>query len=245
MDRWWLYWRRRGELHDAIDGLERIIVITRVSKTVVPLLVPTGQVVSERIAVFASDDPGFLSLLSSAPHYWWAIEHSATMKADLNYSPTDAFENFVRPKLTSGMRELGELLDIRRCETMFALGGLTATYNLIHDATCTGDGIVELREIHRAIDEEVARAYGWHDLVEQPGGLGHGFHKTRQGPRYTVGPAVRQEILDRLLEENHQRYQTEVDAGLHDKKKAKGGTSQVAKRAARARPLTEDPPGLF
>jgi hypothetical protein len=91
--------------------------------------------------------------------------------------------------------------------------GLTATYNLVHDPTCTDADIGELRRIHVAIDHAVMRAYGWDDLA-----LDHGFHETRQGVRYTVGPVVRQEILDRLLELNHERYAAEVAAGLHDKK---------------------------
>jgi hypothetical protein len=60
------------------------------------------------------------------------------------------------------------------------------------------------------------RAYEWDDLLAS--GLEHGFHETRQGPRYTIGAAVRQEILDRLLELNHERYEAEVRAGLHDKR---------------------------
>ena len=94
--------------------------------------------------------------------------------------------------------------------------GLTATYNLVHDQRCLHSDIVELREIHRVIDEAVVRAYGWDDLLAD--GLDHGFHETRQGVRYTVGPVARQEILDRLLEQNHERYAAEVKAGLHEKR---------------------------
>ena len=98
--------------------------------------------------------------------------------------------------------------------------GLTATYNLVHDARCADAGIAELRVIHRAIDEAVVRAYSWTDLLDGPG-LDHDFHDTRQGTRYTIGPVVRQEILDRLLELNHARYDAEVKAGLHDKRTKK------------------------
>jgi hypothetical protein len=94
--------------------------------------------------------------------------------------------------------------------------GLTATYNLVHDEPCTDADIAELREIHQTVDLAVVRAYGWDDLLAA--GLDHGFHDTRQGPRYTIGPLVRQEILDRLLELNHERYAAEVAAGLHDKR---------------------------
>ena len=93
--------------------------------------------------------------------------------------------------------------------------GPTATYNLVHDQGCPDADIAELREIHRAIDIAVVRAYGWDDLLAA--GLDHGFHETRQGPKYTIRAAVRQEILDRLLELNHERYAAEVRGGLHDK----------------------------
>jgi hypothetical protein len=74
----------------------------------------------------------------------------------------------------------------------------------VHDPKCTDADIAELRTIHRAIDEAVVRAYGWTELLNGTG-LVHDFYDTRQGIRYTIGPAPRQEILDRLLELNHAR----------------------------------------
>jgi hypothetical protein len=50
-------------------------------------------------------------------------------------------------------------------------------------------------------------------------GLDHGFHETSQGTRFTIGPAARTEVLDRLLELNHARYAEEVARGLHRPKK--------------------------
>jgi len=79
------------------------------------------------------------------------------------------------------------------------------------------DDIQTLRELHGSIDQEMAIAYGWQDLD-----LGHGFHKTKQGDRFTISETARREVLDRLLELNHQRYAKEVAQGLHDKKKSKG-----------------------
>ncbi|MFI8389832.1 Eco57I restriction-modification methylase domain-containing protein [Streptomyces sp. NPDC085540] len=243
MDRWWLYWRPRMELQAAIEGLRRMIVITRHSKSVMPLFVPTGQVASEATVVFASDDAGMLALLSSAPHYWWVLSYASSLKGDVRYTPSDVFETFPQPAPTRRLQALGEHLDTRRREIMFSRGGLTATYSLVHDQTFTDVDVTELREIHSAIDEEVVRAYGWDDLLNQTGGLDHGFHDTRQGPRYTVGPVVRQEILDRLLEENQRRYAAEVAAGLHDKKGAKKKAAAPAQR--KPKPPVEEPPSLF
>jgi hypothetical protein len=212
--RWWQYAERASGLYSTIRGLKEVVVITLVSKVVVPVIVPTGQVFAHKLGVFATDDSALLALLSSAPHYWWAITRGSTLESRTNYSPTDVFETFARPDLMPEMRVVGERLDSYRRELMLARqAGLTQTYNLVHDPGCTDADITGLRDIHRAIDEAVVRAYRWDDLLVS--GLDHGFHETRQGVRYTVGPVVRQEILDRLLELNHERHAAEqqVKAG--------------------------------
>jgi len=227
-ERYWQYAEKQPAMRKAIAGLDRAIVIARISKTVMPVMIPTGQVMNEKTVVFASDDSGMLATLSSAHHYWWAISYSSTMKADLNYSPSDVFETFPRPEITSEMQELGSQLDTFRRDLMLARqAGLTATYNLVHHQGCTDADIAGLRKIHQGIDEAVVRAYGWDDLLVA--GLDHGFHETRQGLRYTIGATVRREILERLLELNHERHATEVSAGLHSKRgrqqaSAEGGT---------------------
>lgn len=42
------------------------------------------------------------------------------------------------------------------------------------------------------------------------------FRDTEEGRRYTIADGVRIELLDRLLELNHERYRDEVARGLHD-----------------------------
>jgi len=210
-ERYWQYADKRPALVRAMADLTRVIVITRVSKTIMPVMVTTGQVMSEATVVLASDDTAMLALLSSAPHYWWAISRASSLRTDLRYTPSDVFETLPLPELTPKMRNLGDRLDRFRRELMLARqAGLTKTYNLVHDPRCKDSDIAELREIHRQIDHAVAHAYGWDDLD-----LDHGFHETRQGNRYTVGPVARQEILDWLLELNHERYAAELAAGLH------------------------------
>lgn len=99
--------------------------------------------------------------------------------------------------------------------------GLTKTYNLVFDPESNDPDIQEIRAIHRAIDEATIRAYGWEQRIKEVGGLDHGFHKAGKGFRYTIGPAAQREVLDSLLELNHERYAEEVAQGLHDKKKSK------------------------
>jgi hypothetical protein len=74
------------------------------------------------------------------------------------------------------------------------------------------------------MDQAVATAYGWNDLD-----LGHGFHETKLGMRYTISESARRIVLDRLLALNHERYAEEVKAGLHEKKKSATGAKRAKK----------------
>ena len=102
--------------------------------------------------------------------------------------------------------------------------GLTKTYNRFHNHQETAEDIVQLRVLHKEMDEAVAKAYGWDDLE-----LGHGFHETKQGMRYTISEEARREVLGRLLKLNHERYAEEVAQGLHEKGAKKGKGKQATK----------------
>ena len=118
--------------------------------------------------------------------------------------------------------------------------GLTKTYNRFHSPDETAAAIAKLRALHRQLDTAVAAAYGWSDLAEDDGAaFGHGFHETKQGIRFTLAPAVRRKVLDRLLALNHQRHAEEVAIGLHEKSKPEKGRKPKAKSAAGAPPQTE------
>ncbi|MGW5159954.1 Eco57I restriction-modification methylase domain-containing protein [Nonomuraea wenchangensis] len=231
---WWQFFRQRPELQKAIEGLERVVALTRVSKVVLPVIVPTGQVISDSVVVFATDDTGMLALLSSAPHYWWALTRASTLETRIRYTPSDVFETLPLPELTQEMRDLGARLDTYRRDLMLSRqAGLTTTYNMVNNPANTDDDIAELRRIHVAIDEAVCRAYGWTDLLDK---LDHGHHPVARETRFTVGPAVQRELVDRLLELNHARYAEEVKAGLHDKPGKKAPRPKAANKPAKAEP---------
>jgi hypothetical protein len=218
-EKWWQFAEKQLTMREAIVGLKRILVITFSSATQMPAFVSNSQVLSHMLVVFPTEDSSALAFHSSAVQYWWTITWCSSLKGDIRYTPSGASDTLVRPEFTSEMRSLGDHLDTFRRDLMLSRqAGLTATYNLVHDPSCIDADILELRDIHRQIDLATVRAYGWGGLADS---LGHGFHDTRQGTRYTVAPAPRQEILDRLLELNHARYAEEVKAGLHNKKSSR------------------------
>jgi hypothetical protein len=193
-----------------------------------PVLSPTRYVFSNTLGVFAYDDDAHFGLLSSGFHWWWAVTRGSTLETRVRYTPSDCFETFAQPTLTDDVATLGAALHEHRSAMMLdRQEGLTKTYNRVHDPGDRSDDVVTLRRIHRDLDHAVQRAYGWDDLD-----LGHDFHETRFGVRYTFEPVARQEVLDRLLELNHERYADEVRRGLHDKRKPKGGRGRRAAAGA-------------
>lgn len=203
--RWWQYGEKRPALRAATMGLERCIALTRVSNTVMPLFVPTGQVFSDSLTIFASDDAALLAVLSSQAHWHWAVKYGSSLRTDVRYTPSDVFETFPIPKLTEALRVLGEQLSNARARIMGDSGlGLTKTYGKVHNPSCTDGDVLLLRELHRTLDVAVMAAYGWEDV-----NLNYGHHETSLGPKWTFDLPAQRQLLDRLLELNHARHAAE------------------------------------
>ncbi len=203
---WWKFWNPRLALYAAISSLDAVIAIARVSKSVMPVRVPTGQVFSEQCIVFAAAAGAEFAVLSSTIHQTWAITYGSTLETRVRYTPSDVFETFPRPQRTEPLELVGGRFDAARREVMQRRQlGLTALYNLVNDPRVQGDGdVLRMRELHVEVDEATMSAFGWSDLS-----LCHGFHAYRKMERFTMSPAARVEVLDRLLRENHRRARAE------------------------------------
>jgi hypothetical protein len=208
---WWLFFRTRPSMRKAISKLDEILVITRHSKAVMPVRIHTGCVPSDATVVFATDSFADQAVLSSSLHQTWAIKYGSTLETRFRYTPSDVFENFPNPMSTDSLKEAGRVLDTERREIMLRRDlGLTKLYNLVNDpdiADAADPDVRRMREIHVELDQAVMDAYDWGDVP-----LDHGFHTYRQMRRWTVSPAARVEILDRLLAENLRRAEAQGDA---------------------------------
>ena len=196
-------------MRKTIADLDEVLVIALVSKTVMPVRMPTGQVFSNMLGIFATDSYAQQAVLSSSIHRYWAITYGSTLETRTRYTPSDVFETFPRPEPTAELEVIGRTLDTERREIMLRRElGLTKLYNLVNDPgleTGADPDVDRMRAVHVELDETVAAAYGWDDLD-----LTHGFHSYRKVTRWTVPPATRVEILDRLLKENHRRAAAEA-----------------------------------
>jgi hypothetical protein len=198
--------------------MEQVLTVAATSSTLAFTYAPASLVFSHATYVFALASWEAFTLLQSVVHETWARQRAGSLKGDLRYSPSRCFETFPFPLDLSGLKDIGERYYADRQRIMQSRQeGLTKTYNRFHDPDEAAEDIELLRELHVEMDRAVADAYGWGDLD-----LGHGFHETKQGVRFTISEEARREVLDRLLLLNHERYAEEVEKGLHDKKAKKG-----------------------
>jgi len=168
-------------------------------------MVPTGFVPSHVVIVFPFDDWSSFAILQSVIHEQWAAAYSSRLETRLRYTPGTCLETFVFPSAKISDSSIGERYHQLRADIALNRNeGMTAIHNRLHDLTEDSSDIGELRNLQVAMDQAVAAAYGWSDLD-----LGHGFHETKQGIRFTISEDARREVLERLLVLNHQRYAEE------------------------------------
>lgn len=220
-EKWWQFGERAPALYQAISRKAWCMAIaSQATKYIAFGIVSTRSVFSHALTVIPSDSYSLFAMLSSTLHDEWARRFASFNLALLRYSPSDLLKTFPLPQrdfdhalLTSAGESYASF---RRSIMQTRQEGLTKTYNRFHDRGEQRAEIVRLRELHKEMDQAVAAAYGWSDLD-----LGHGFHATKQGERYTLSESARREVLDRLLALNHQRHAEELAAGLHEKKSKK------------------------
>lgn len=226
----WKFWDKREELYCKISYLKHVLICPEVSKYSVFALVPNEYVFSSMVNVVASESPAVLACLQSHIHETWAWHQGSTMKSDLRYTTKDCLDTFPFPLKLSMLDEIGLRFHLERSEFMRKNNeGLTKTYNRLHDQSLSTQDVRYLRALHIQLDQAVMDCYGWHDLK-----LEHGFHQTPRGVRFTFSEDACREVLQRLLELNHERYEEEIRHGLHDKELAKKSSgSDCGKKSTR------------
>jgi len=226
---YWKFSDKRLESYESISHLKRVLFHSFTSKYLCFGFVPTKIIYSAPHAVVGLDSGRDFALLQSAFHEIWVFAHCSTMETRLRYAPSDLFDTFPFPNECSQSRgqldELGNQYDACRIRIMTTrIEGLTKLYNRFHDPGEPSSDIADLRCLHVDLDKAVATAYGWNDID-----LGHDFHETKQGVRYTFSDFARRVVLDRLLVLNQSRYEEEVGAGLHAKKTKAPGKGDSGK----------------
>ena len=218
--KWWRFLRPRPELHAAIDGLSRVLVINCAATPHSAIAFqPSRTVFANTLAVFPFESFSVFCALQSRPHEIWARFFSSSMKDDLRYTPSDCFETFpfpegweAHPVLEATGKDYYEF----RAELMVKHDeGLTKTYNRFHDLDERSQEIATLRELHEKMDRAVLDTYGWDDILTGCEFLldyeidEKTWGRKKKPWRYRWPDSVHDEVLARLLALNAERAREE------------------------------------
>jgi hypothetical protein len=215
-ERWWLWGRYTPTLYSATKMLDRVLVCSGMAKYYTFAQCGAKAVFSHNSIVFVNDSIEFASIIQSDIHTTFAEFFGSTLGDGLGYRPTDCLEPFPFPNNyldNNAIRTIGDdFFKFRAGLLVRNQQGLTTTYNRFHDPQESDPGVLQLRALHRAMDEAVLRAYGWDDLP-----LEYGFYadfeptEDEDGEpakvrlRYRWPNSLREEVLGRLLALNAQR----------------------------------------
>ncbi len=164
--RWWQFLWPRPVFRQATTELSRFIAGTATAKRILFCWCLLDVCPSNSTNVFALDDDFSMGVLTSSIHAGWAWRESSTLRVDIRYTPTSAFETFPWPTGNHGeVADITRCLYARRSEICLERQiGLTKLYNQMDDGAWQ-----DLRDLHRKLDEAIAAAYGWpHSVAHDP-----------------------------------------------------------------------------
>ncbi len=234
---WWKYWNARPELHAAIAGLDRVLVVSSVGQHGAFAFTPERIVFSHALIVFPLATCAAFCALQARPHEIWARFFGSTLEERLRYTPSDCFETFPFPEGWENhpaLEAAGKAYyDFRAALMVRNNEGLTKTYNRFHDPDERDPDVLKLRELHAAMDRAVLGAYGWDDIDTTCDFLlDYEIDEEEWGDkkkpwRYRWPDEVQAEVLARLLELNAERAAAEACAGATAGKPGRrGGASR-------------------
>jgi len=204
---------------------------------------------AETIIVFPLHTFAAFCILQSRPHEIWARFFGSSLEDRLRYTPSDCFETFPFPEgwdTDGSLEAAGRSYYEYRAALMVANDeGMTKTYNRFHDAYETDPRIVELRELHAAMDRAVLDAYRWTDITTDCEYLlDYEIDETTWGRkkkpfRYRWPDPARDEVLSRLLALNAKRAAADAGRSPSDVRPRRRDTSDRPDVAPWRRSLTK------
>ena len=164
---WWLHMEPRPGMRAAIQGLDRIIVTSYVSKYRLFAWLKNDTLADHTAIAFARADDYFFGVLHSRAHELWALQQGTQLESRPRYTPTSTFETFPFPHPTpeqqAAIADAAQRLDSLRQGWLNPAEG-TASPNELKRRTLTNlynERPTWLDLAHRKLDEAVFAAYGW------------------------------------------------------------------------------------
>lgn len=173
-EHWWLLGEPMPAVRQALEGHDRYIATSRVSKHRIFVWVDKRVLPGNKLALIADSSDYVFGVVSSSIHVMWseALGSWHGVGNDSIYTPTTCFETFPFPRaekvhkeaISTWARHLGEI----RLQILGQDAGLSRTklYNELEELRehrGSARRAYLLLVAHEKLDEAVASAYGWDD----------------------------------------------------------------------------------
>ena len=200
-ENWWLHGSPASTMRQKLSPLTRYIATPKVSKHRFFVWLTVDMLPSNLVIAFASDDNYTFGVLQSQVHVVWSLAVGTQLESRPTYTPTTCFQTFPFPRPTDEQREAiaeaaGELNRLREgwlnpvdAEGEPVVFGVDLRRRTLTNLYNDYERHTWLVNVHERLDAAVAAAYGWPaDLSDE-------------------------QVLERLLALNLERYEEEGGAG--------------------------------
>lgn len=221
IDRWWQFWNHRADLMRRLRQKDTFVAFSKVTKYPICMPAPTDWIYTNKIVLIEmSRTDCYAICLSSFFRNWLEAFSGGRLEGRLSLSITESVSKFPFPSIE--IPQIGTLRAKQFNELSVAFSektgsGMTDVMNAINAPTNTDPTVIELRQVLADIDTAVATAFGWTDLEIIYDFRSFGGGSTKDNWRWAVADKTTVGILDRLTKLNRQRYEQEVEKGLHGK----------------------------
>ena len=168
---WWKMWRRREDLLNTIQLLNRYIAAARVSKRPIFEFVSTHINPNDALIVFTFDDDYTFGIINSKFHWEWWKAKCSTLKGDYRYTANTVWDTFPFPQnptieQVKKVTKISKKFRDSRTEVMNKYNySLRELYRLIEQ-----HGKNPIKDLQNELDDAVREAYGFKenkDILQQ------------------------------------------------------------------------------
>lgn len=161
LERWWLLFRRRGEMLKSISAIPRYIACGRVTKRPIFAFVSPTIHPSDVVMVFPYADDYSFGILQSDCHWRWFVARCSTLKGDYRYTSNTVFDSFPWPQDPSAAQlqsVAAAAVSLRETRASLHENTGLSLRELYRTTETPGQNV--LKDAHAALDAAVRAAYG-------------------------------------------------------------------------------------
>jgi len=219
VDRWWQFWNHRADLMRRIRQREHFIGYSKNTKYPVGMLAPSGWIYTNKVLLIGMERHDLYAIsLSTGFRAWLEKFSGGNLGETLSLSISESIVKYPVPEQSVATAGVEAATQFNHLAVEFSARhgcGLTDVMNAIHSPENADATIAELRRLLSGIDAEVAAAYGWDDVDVTYDFREFGGGSTNDKWRWALSADATSLLLEKLVAINRQRYEEEVERGLH------------------------------